>query len=264
MEFIGEFFENIFRMKIVNSIIILILSIIIYKLIIHIFNKSEKSNKSLDNKSKTYLKLTKSIIRYVFIIITILILLQINGIDVSSMLAGVGIAGVIIGFAVQDVLKDIIKGSTIISDKYFQVGDVIKYNDIEGKVLSVGLKTTKVKDVKTYNIISIANRNIEQVEVVSDLINIDIPMPYETNIHDAEKAIHDILTRIQEMEDVNKCEYRGVNELSDSSIKYQIKVYCDPTIKVQMRKDVLRCVLLGLADNNIQVPYNQVDVHIPA
>ena len=174
MEFIGEFFENIFRMKIVNSIIILILSIIIYKLIIHIFNKSEKSNKSLDNKSKTYLKLTKSIIRYVFIIITILILLQINGIDVSSMLAGVGIAGVIIGFAVQDVLKDIIKGSTIISDKYFQVGDVIKYNDIEGKVLSVGLKTTKVKDVKTYNIISIANRNIEQVEVVSDLINIDI------------------------------------------------------------------------------------------
>lgn len=261
MEELSSFFNNILKIQIVNSIVIIFLSIIMYKGIAHVINKSEKRNKTLDNKRKTYLRLIKSIIRYIFIIVTILILLQINGIDVSSMLAGVGIAGVIIGFAVQDVLKDIIKGSTIISDKYFQVGDVIKYNDIEGKVLTVGLKTTKIKDVKTFNIVSIANRNIEQVEVVSNLINIDVPMPYETDIHNAEKAIQDILNRVKELENVDKCEYRGVNDLADSSIKYQIKVYCEPDLKVQMRRDVLRCVLLGLSDNNIQVPYNQIDVH---
>lgn len=264
MEEIKTFFDNVLHMNIVNSIIILIISIVIYKIIIHFISKSEKKSESRffnDNKSRTYLKLTKSIIRYIFIILTILILLQINGVDVSSMLAGVGIAGVIIGFAVQDVLKDIIKGFTILTDKYFQVGDVIKYNDFEGKVLAVGLKTTKAQDVKTFNIISIANRNIEQVEIVSNLINIDIPMPYELNVRDAEKAIGDILNKIDQLEGVDKSEYRGVNDLADSSINYQIKVYCEPILKVQIRRDALRCVLLGLDENNIKIPYNQIDVH---
>ena len=41
----------------------------------------------------------------------------------------------------QDALKDIIRGSTILTDSYFQVGDVVKYGDIMGKVISIGLST---------------------------------------------------------------------------------------------------------------------------
>ena len=259
MEKISYIIDKILHTSILNSIVIIMISILLYKTISNIFIKRSKDISN--NKRKTYIKMAKSIIRYIFIIVTVLILLQINGIDVSSMLAGVGIASVIIGFAVQDVLKDIIKGIDIISDQYFHVGDVIKYNDIEGKVLVVGLKTTKVEDIRSNNIVSISNRNIEQVEVVSNLINIDIPIPYEVKVEDAEKAIGDILDRINNIEKVEKCEYRGVNDLADSSIKYQIKVYCEPIYKVQTRRDALRCVLLGLTDNNIQVPYNQIDVH---
>lgn len=86
---------------------------------------------------------------------------------------------------------------------------------MEGKVLTIGLKTTKVEDVRSFNIVSIANRNIEQVEVVSHLINLDIPMPYEVKIEQAEKAIEDILAKVKEIENVEKCEYRGVNDLAD-------------------------------------------------
>ena len=259
LEQIEKLIENIFHTKVLNSIVIILISIILYNAVTKIFVKT--GDKTESKRKKTYLKLIKSIIRYVFIIVTTLILLQINGIDVSSMLAGVGIASVIIGFAVQDVLKDIIKGFSIISDKYFQVGDVVKYNEIEGKVYSIGIRTTKIEDVYTLNKISIANRNIEQVEVVSNLINIDIPIPYEVKVEDAEKAIGDILERINYVDGIDKCEYRGVNKLDESSINYQIKVYCDPFIKVQKRRDALRCILLGLADNNIEVPYKQIDIH---
>ena len=171
------------------------------------------------------------------------------------MLAGVGIISVIIGFAVQDALKDIIKGFDIISDSYYQVGDVIKYGDIEGKVISIGIKTTKVEDVRSFNLISISNRNIEQVEVVSHLINIDVPMPYELKVEDAESVIMDIVSLVKSLNNVEECEYRGVNDLADSSVKYQIKVYCKPLDKMQVRRDSLRCVLLGLEKNNIAVPY---------
>ena len=169
MDYLKKVFESMSKYNLIRSIVIIIVSIVIYNVLIFLITKiSEKGTKKLLNtkKGKTYIKLVKSIIRYIFIIITLLVLLQANGIDVSSMLAGVGIISVIIGFAVQDALKDIIKGFDIISDSYYQVGDVIKYGDIEGKVISIGIKTTKVEDVRSFNLISISNRIIEKVEVV--------------------------------------------------------------------------------------------------
>ena len=97
---------------------------------------------------------------YVIIVITVLLILQINGINVSSLLAGVGIMGAVIGLAIQDWLKDIIRGTSILSDNYFSVGDIIRYNGIEGKVVVIGLKTTKIQELKTGYIKSIANRKI--------------------------------------------------------------------------------------------------------
>lgn len=264
MDEVKAFFDNIKQLHIVNSIIIILVSIVIYKGIVYFLSKSEKRNKLnlIDGKKRvTYLKLTRSLIRYIFIIITILILLQINGVDVSSVLAGVGILGVVFGLAIQDWLKDIIRGSSILTDSYFSVGDIVKYKEIEGKVLVIGLKTTKIQDLKTNNVISIANRNIEEVELVSNLIYINIPMPYETTVNEAEKVIEDVISNINNNNNVEECKYKGVNELADSSIKYLIEVTCNPLYKLQVKRDALRSVLLGMKDNNIEVPYNQIDVH---
>ena len=259
MKNISEFIDKLIQTKYLNSILVIIISYIVYKTIVYLVLKGSKNLTS--NRGKTYLKMIKSIFRYLILLFTVIVLLQINGVNVSSMLTGVGILSVIIGFAVQDVLKDMIKGFDIISDKYFQVGDVIKYKEIEGKVLAIGLKTTKVEDVRSFNVISIANRNIEQVEVVSNSIDVFVPVPYEVRLEDAEKAMNDIIAKIKQMEEVDDCTYKGVSELADSSIKYQINTRCNPLLKVQMRRDILRCVLLGLRENNIQVPYNQIDVH---
>ena len=188
-------------------------------------------------------------------------MLQINGVDVSSVLTGVGILGIILGLAIQDWLKDIIRGSSILSDNYFAVGDVVKYKDIEGKVLVIGLKTTKIQDLKTSNILSIANRNIEEIEVVSNLIYINIPMPYEVSLEMAEKAIKDINEAIMKNNNVDGCRYVGVNDLADSSIKYLIEVKCNPLYKLQVRRDSLRSILDEMAKNEISVPYTQIDIH---
>ena len=257
---ISSILENEFLMRIIKSLISIIVSVIIYNVFVKIISKGS-SNKASNKKKNTYLKMFKSIVRYVLIVINILIILNIHGINITSMLAGVGIISIIIGFAIQDALKDIIKGIDIIADNYYNVGDVIKYGDITGKVLSIGLKTTKLEDVYTFNIVSISNRNIEEVEVVSNLINIDIPISYDVKLDDAEDAVKDIVETIKKHKNVINCEYRGVNDLADSSIKYQIKVYCNPLDKVQIRRDALRYVLVGLDKHNLSVPYNQIDIH---
>lgn len=260
-EIINKLVENKWIVNVFHSVIIILISFILYKSVTYILTKNGRFKLFTSNKSKTYMRMLKSIIRYLFLIITVLIILQINGVNVSSMLAGVGIIGVIIGFAVQDALKDIIKGFDILSDSYYRVGDVIKYKEIEGKVLAIGLKTTKVEDVNTLNIVSISNRNIEEVEVVSNLINIDIPFSYELKVDNVEKVIEEINKSIKSLKIVDSVEYRGINDLAESSIKYQIKVYCNPLVKVQTRRDALRCIVKVLEDNNIDIPYNQIDVH---
>ena len=259
------FFENIWGMRLVNSVVAVVMSVVIYKMLIYFLEKGEKTDNIklfTSKKSKTYFKLVRSVIRYIFVIITIFILLQLNGIDISSVLAGVGILGVVFGLAIQDWLKDIIRGSSILSDDYFSVGDVVKYKEIEGKVLVIGLKTTKIQDLKTNNVISIANRNIEEVELVSNVIHINIPMPYELNVKKAETIVTSIVENIKNNENVEDVKYLGVNDLADSSINYLISIQNNnPAKKFQIRRDALRVILIEMEKNGISVPYTQIDIH---
>ena len=261
MDKINDLISKLEYSKVITSVIVVILSIILYKSLIFFISKGEEKSLFSGKKSKTYVRLTRSIIRYVFIIITVLILLQVNGINVSSLLAGVGILGVVIGLAIQDWLKDVIRGSSILTDNYFSVGDIVKYKEIEGKVLVIGLKTTKIQDLRTNNVISIANRNIEEVEVVSNVIYVNIPMPYELSVEKAEKVIDDIILNVNKNENVEDCKYKGVNELADSYIKYLIEVKNNPLYKLQVKRDTLRTILLVMEKHNIEVPYTQIEIH---
>lgn len=264
MENIEIFLSNVWNVRFINSIIILVFSFLLYKGIIFFLEKNKETSKFkifTSNKGKTYIKLIKSIIRNIFILVTLFLILQANGINVSSVLTGVGILGVVFGLAIQDWLKDIIRGTSILSDEYFQVGDIVKYKGIEGKVLVIGLKTTKIQDLMTSNIISIANRNIEEIEVVSNLIYVRIPMPYEVSLEKAESAIQDIIELVKKNNNVNNCRYIGVTELAASSIEYLLEVDCNQQYKFQVKRDTLRSILIGLDINKIEVPFTQIDIH---
>ena len=258
-----EILKEIFSVKIIASIAIAIGAAILYKVIMSLLDKHAKkeSNKLLSKgKNRTYFELARNIISSLILIVTILVLLQINGVNVSSLLAGVGIAGIVIGLAIQDWLKDIIRGTTILSDDYYAVGDIVRFEDHEGEVLTLGLKTTKIRDLATGSIISVANRKIEQIEVVPNMIFYRIPIPYEVSLPDADKAVADIIEIMKKSDLIKSVNNKGVAELADSKIEYLCIVECPARDKNQARRDCNRAVLEGLAVNGISVPYNKIEV----
>ena len=263
MDVLKDLLENTWVQRGIWAIIVVLFSGLIYFVISRFLSKKEKRNTKIlsQKKNKTFIRMLKSVIGYVLTIITVLMVLQIYGVNVTSMLAGVGIVSIIIGLALQDALKDIFRGFDIISDGYYDIGDVITFGANTGQVVSVSLRTTKIQDINTNNIVSIANRNISQVETVSDAIYLNIPMPYEVPVEKAEKILKSTIAVIKKDENVTDAKLLGLNKLNDSSMDYLFAINCPPNLKLQTRRKALRAIVTTLEDNKIPIPYPQLDIH---
>ncbi|MBR2803063.1 mechanosensitive ion channel family protein [Candidatus Saccharibacteria bacterium] len=217
--------------------------------------------KMSEKRRKTYLRMLKSIIGAVFLIFVALVVMQLLGVNVSSMLAGVGIASIIIGFALQDALKDVIRGIEIVADEYYNIGDVIKYNDNIGQVLSIGLRTTKLQDINTMNTVSIANRNFDHVEIVNGYIYLSAPFPLRIKPEAANKIMSEIVEKITALPNVTSVINQGVTDITNSSLNYQLQITCDPMNQLQVRRDSLGAIVNIFASHKILLPYNQIEIH---
>lgn len=263
MNFIEEFVKSVWTQRLFWSAVVVILSLLIYRVITKVLDRKEKkSSKIMSNKkNKTLIRMLKSIVAGAIGIIATLTVLEIYGVNVTSMLAGVGIAGIVIGFALQDSLKDIVRGFVIVSDNYYEIGDVVKYGDNLGPVVSVSLLTTKIQDINTMNVVSIANRNIDKVEVDPGYIYIPIPLHYELKVESAEEVIHEIIKKLRHHTGINSADYQGITKLDTSSINYQVVITCDPASRLRIRREALRIIVTTLEEHKLHIPYNQLDVH---
>lgn len=263
MDFIKNIIENVWLQRAFWSIIIILFSLLIYHIIAKILSSREKKSSKIMNskKNKTLIRLLKDVVASLLSIVTVLVVLQIYGVNVSSMLAGVGIASIVIGFALQDSLKDIVRGFVIVSDNYYEIGDVIKFGDNIGPVTSVSLLTTKIQDINTMNIVSIANRNIDKVEVDPGYIYIPIPFSYDIKVESAEEVIQEMLKKLRRHTGITSADYQGITKIDTSSLNYQLVVTCDPANRLQIRRDCLRIIMTTLEDHKLHIPYTQLDLH---
>jgi len=241
---------------------------VVYNTIAHIVDKMfSKGAKQFEIKKRnTIMKIMKNTTKYTVTIFGIVALLGIYGVNVKAMLAGLGIAGTILGLALQDTFKDFIGGINIISENYFIVGDIVKYNDFTGEVIEFGLKSTKIRNAQGETM-TVANRNINQIINLSQStqkVMINISVAYEEKIEKVEKVIKDkILPEINKIENViaDSAQYLGVNDLADSCVKYLILFRCGQETQWQAKRDALKQIKLILDEAHIKIPYPQVEVH---
>ena len=263
MDILESIVKNVWFQRGFWSIVVILISLAIYHIVTKFLNLKEKHGTKLisDKKNRTYIRMLKSIIGSALAIITALTILEIFGVNVTSMLAGVGIASVVIGFALQDALKDVIRGLDIISGNYYEIGDVIKFGDNLGQVQSITLRTTRIQDINTMNIVSIANRNIDKVEVDTGYIYIPAPLPYELKIEKADTVMKEVAKNLRKTDLITSADYQGLATIGSSSLDYQVVVTCDPTNRLQARRNALHTIVQTLEENKITIPFEQLDVH---
>lgn len=264
MDFIKGIIENIWVERGFWTAVVILFSLFIYRIVTRVLTSREKKASKImsSKKNKTIIRMLKSIIAGALSIVTVLMVLQIYGVNVNSMLAGVGIVSIVVGFALQDSLKDIIRGFVIISDNYYEIGDVINYGNNVGPVISISLLTTKIQDINTMNIVSIANRNIDKVEINPGYIYIPVPLPYKVEVEDAEVVMHEITKKVSKLDSVKDVKYQGINDLTPNSQNYQFYVIAsDPANTLQTRRDCLKIIITTLNEHKISIPRDQLDIY---
>ncbi len=155
MEAIGEWFlENgirIFAIILVGWFVYKILGIIM-----PIFVRRYVTEKGKKHRTKGYIKqrsnslggvVTQALGIFIVIVVLFMILSEL-GVDITPLLAGAGIAGIAIGFAAQNSIRDLIGGFVIMMEDHYNVGDVVKVADITGNVEELGLRRTVLRDLK--------------------------------------------------------------------------------------------------------------------
>jgi small-conductance mechanosensitive channel len=104
-----------------------------------------REREGMDGGRKTTLSALTFLGRLALFSLLLLLALENLGIDITALLAGIGIGAVAIGLALQNILGDLFASLSIVLDKPFEIGDFVIVDDLMGTVENVGLRTTRVR-----------------------------------------------------------------------------------------------------------------------
>lgn len=250
--------------KFILPIIYIVLGIIIYNILKTIILKISK-NKWIDKRKMTIVSLIRKIIKYLILIFVILAILNVYGIDTSGIVTSIGIAGIIIGLAIQDLVADFLAGIFILFDDKYTLGEIVSINDFKGEVIGIGLMSTKIK-AASGEVLIISNSAFKSVinhsrNNTNLFINIDVA--YNTDIDKLEKALNEMKDEVEKIDGyMEGYKLLGIQEFASSSIKYMVTLSCKYNLQYQVKRDFNMILKKYFDKYKIEIPYTKVDVNI--
>ena len=217
-------------------------------------------------KGKTISRLVVSFLKWAIGLCAVFFVLDAWGAPATATLTGAGVLALIIGLGSQSLVADILAGIFIVFEGDFQVGDIVIIDGWRGEVKEIGVRTTKLLDVGG-NIKIVNNSEIKtivnQTQELS-LAKATVSVSYNARIERVEAVIADNINKIKEKIPaiVKGPIYMGVNELGESGVELLFVAYCKEDDIYQVQRDINREIKIMFDDNNIEIPFNQLVVHM--
>jgi small conductance mechanosensitive channel len=186
------------------------------------------------------------------------------GMDVTALIAGVGVAGVGIGLAMQGILSNIMAGLTIIFTKPFRFGEYIEIAGVQGQVTSIELVSTTLLHADHSQVI-IPNRKIVG-EILHNYghirqLDLSVGVAYNTNISGALVIVRGVLTRNSRVLK-EPAPVVGVTMLADSSISVAIKPWTAVADYGPAQAEIYQAIVEQFRANKIEIPFPQREVRM--
>ena len=227
-------------------------------------NEKVSGNKTLSN----YIgKIAKTI---VYIFAAYLIITEL-GYDLTGLMAGLGLGGVIVALAAQDVAKNLFGGMAIILDKPFSVGDWIQAGTYEGTVENITFRSTRIRTVEDI-IVNIQNSTLANESIVNFAkmdkrrYSFNLKLPLNTNSDSMETIITRIKFILENNKDVME---KGIvvecNSILNDGINIFVAMYTNIIVysdylafRTKINKDILNII----EAEGIRLSYPTQDIHV--
>ncbi len=201
---------------------------------------AQKTKSTIDD---ALVPLFRRTMRVVILVIFAIMVLDLWGVNVAGLLAGVGIAGIAIGFAVKDSLSNIFGGVSLILDKTFNVGNKVELDDgTVGVVHDVGIRATRIKTYDNEVIVVpngvMANMKIKNYHLPDSTARVVVPIGIEYGM-DTEKAKKAALAEVGKMQDIldDPAPSAIFLEMGDFSLLIKVFFWVDDVSKVYPKKE---------------------------
>jgi len=194
---------------------------VILGLVVRRTSRDPDQHETLENA----MTLIRLLVTFVLFAIAAIMILDNLGVDVTGLIAGLGVGGIAIGLAAQGIFSDLFAALSIIFDKPFRRGETISYDNTVGTIEKIGLKSTRLRAITGEEII-ISNTNLLDKEIVNMTrlarrrTRFGIGVIYQTQPGEA-RRIPALLKKIVEDNDAVfvRCGFVG---FGDSSINFEL------------------------------------------
>jgi small-conductance mechanosensitive channel len=253
------------------SILVVLVTVLLWNLVDYLLKGPLVRASSPENRTVlvTFTPLLRRVIKVLMIALALAVILQNFGVNLSALLAILGLGGLAISLAAKETLEDMISGFIILVDRPYQVGDRIKIETMDtwGDVESIGSRTTRIRTMDNRLVIvpnSIIGR--EQVENFtypdpSYRQNISIGVAYGSDLDLVEEVIAGAVMSIPEVLQ-DKAPMVEFTEFGDSAIIIRVHYWLNAYANVLVRSDVNKAIYQALEEAGVEMPFVTYDVNL--
>lgn len=222
--------------------------------------------KPASHRARSVISLLSSIIRYVSFIVILCFGLTILGVNITTVIASIGVLALIVGFSAESLIADVVTGAFMLLENQYNVGDIVEVGGFRGVVTAIGIRTTCITDTGD-NVKIINNSEMKNILNRSDKFSkavCDISIPYETDLEKLESELPQLLEKIYAAHKdsmKNAPQYVGVQALAASEIVLRFVVEVSEKNIYSGMRILNHDLLLGLRSLGVECPFPQLDVH---
>ena len=212
-----------------------------------------------ETRARTVCSLTRSILSYTAVLLSVFFGLRALGVDVTASLASVGVVTLIIGFGAQSLIEDVLTGIFLIAEGRYNVGDILVLDDFRGKVVDISVRTTTLEDSGgNHKIINNSEiRNFQNRSQKTSVAVSTISIGYDADLRAVEAVIADALPAMYEENRgvfLDVPQYLGVEELAESGVVLKFIVSATEENIFAARRALNRSLKLLFDEKGIDIP----------
>lgn len=218
--------------------------------------------KDQDETTKGALHLVVSLAKGIMWVLGLLLIFSNFGFDVTSLLAGAGIAGIAIAFAMQGILSDLFSSFSLYFDKPFRVGEFVIVGDMMGTVKHIGIKSTRVQALSGEEI-TISNQELTKARIHNfgamkeRRVLFTFGIRYETPLEQV-KMVQDVVQACIEGVPEVRFDRAHFKSFGESALEFEVVYYLlgsDYNVYMQAQQNINLAIMERFAEMHISFAY---------